>query len=91
MHSGEEGNPIKQDHKNGVLRYYKWGDMMFNYGAFPQTWEDPEHVTEETGFRGDNDPLDIVEVGVKRIPTGGVVSVKVCPASHLVIRKMALT
>ena len=47
-------NPIKQDVKNGVLREYKWGDMLFNYGAFPQTWEDPKHVSEETGFPGDN-------------------------------------
>ena len=52
--TGETMNPIKQDVKNGVLREYKWGDMLFNYGAFPQTWEDPKHVSEETGFPGDN-------------------------------------
>ena len=34
--TGETMNPIKQDVKNGVLRDYKWGDMLFNYGAFPQ-------------------------------------------------------
>src|SRR4051812_15481463 len=37
--TGEPYNPIKQDTKNGQLRYYKHGDMMFNYGCFPQTWE----------------------------------------------------
>ena len=24
------------------------GDMCFNYGALPQTWEDPSHFSEET-------------------------------------------
>ena len=42
--TGEPFNPIKQDTKNGKLRDYKYGDMCFNYGAFPQTWEDPNHV-----------------------------------------------
>lgn len=37
--TGEEFNPIKQDTKNGKLREYNHGDMLFNYGAFPQTWE----------------------------------------------------
>ena len=31
-------------------------DMLFNYGAFPQTWEDPKHVSEDTGCPGDNVP-----------------------------------
>jgi inorganic pyrophosphatase len=73
----EPFNPIKQDVKNGVLRDYTWGDMMFNYGAFPQTWEDPEHVTKETGCIGDNDPIDAVEIGQRQWPVGAVVRVKV--------------
>ena len=56
-------NPIKQDVKNGLLREYKWGDMLFNYGCFPQTWEDPKVLSEETGFPGDNDPIDVIEIG----------------------------
>jgi hypothetical protein len=31
--TGEVFNPIKQDVKNGVLREYNYGDMLFNYGA----------------------------------------------------------
>ena len=50
-------NPIQQDVKNGKLREFMYGDIMFNYGAFPQTWEDPDHITPETGAKGDNDPL----------------------------------
>merc|ERR1712106_283400 len=75
--TGEEFNPIKQDTKNGKLREYKYGDMLFNYGAFPQTWEDPAHVTPDTGCAGDNDPIDACEIGTKMFRTGSVVKVKV--------------
>ena len=34
--TGELYNPIKQDVKNGRLRDYAFGDMLFNYGALPQ-------------------------------------------------------
>ena len=51
--------------------------MLFNYGAFPQTWEDPAHVTPDTGHGGDNDPIDAVEIGTKMFRTGSVVKVKV--------------
>lgn len=70
-------NPIKQDTQNGRPREYYWGDMLFNYGAFPQTWEDPEHVTADTGARGDNDPLDAIEIGSKQWSTGSIVRVKI--------------
>ncbi|KAK3260041.1 hypothetical protein CYMTET_30987 [Cymbomonas tetramitiformis] len=73
----ESNNPIKQDEKKGVLRDYKWGDMCFNYGAFPQTWEDPSDVSEDTGHKGDDDPLDVIEVGARQLKTGEVVPVKV--------------
>jgi len=75
--TGEPFNPIKQDTKNGKLREYKYGDMCFNYGAFPQTWEDPGHTTPDTGYVGDNDPIDAIEVGYKRLRTGSVTKVKV--------------
>jgi hypothetical protein len=35
-------NPIMQDIKNGVPRFNPV--YPFIYGAFPQTWEDPQHV-----------------------------------------------
>uniref|UniRef100_M4BYR5 inorganic diphosphatase n=1 Tax=Hyaloperonospora arabidopsidis (strain Emoy2) TaxID=559515 RepID=M4BYR5_HYAAE len=75
--TGEPFNPIKQDTKNGKLREYGWGEMMFNYGAMPQTWEDPSHVTEGTGCVGDNDPIDVVEIGTKQWRTGSIVQVKI--------------
>lgn len=75
--TGEAMNPIKQDVKNGVLREYKWGDMLFNYGAFPQTWEDPKHVSEDTGCPGDNDPVDVIELGSRQRPVGSITAVKI--------------
>ena len=75
--TGEPFNPIKQDTKNGKLRDYNYGDMCFNYGAFPQTWEDPTHTTPDTGYVGDNDPIDAIEIGYKMLRTGSVTKVKV--------------
>ena len=37
---GEERNPIKQDVKAGVPRFYVYS-IPWNYGMLPQTWEDP--------------------------------------------------
>lgn len=74
--TGEVYNPIKQDMKNGVPRFYKHGDMMWNYGAFPQTWESTE-VNFMDGVLGDNDPLDAIEIGMTQFKTGAVTAVKV--------------
>lgn len=51
--------------------------MLFNYGCFPQTWEDPKHVTPDTQAAGDNDPIDAMEIGTLMHPVGSVVRVKV--------------
>ncbi len=73
----EKYNPIKQDIKDGKLREYKWGDMLFNYGALPKTWEDPNHISTATKKKGDNDPLDIIDIGTSKIPMGIIYKVKV--------------
>ncbi|CAM9311869.1 unnamed protein product [Choristocarpus tenellus] len=75
--TNELGNPIKQDEKKGTLREFKKGDIFFNYGCFPRTWEDPEHVHPDTGHKGDNDPLDVCEIGLRIVGTGDVRQVKV--------------
>ena len=45
-------NPIKQDVKKGALRFVKnilpYTGYPWNYGALPQTWEDPEHLDLDT-------------------------------------------
>ncbi|TLS29506.1 hypothetical protein PpBr36_01117 [Pyricularia pennisetigena] len=74
-------NPIKQDIKKGKLRYvrncFPHKGYLWNYGAFPQTWEDPNAVHPETKAKGDNDPLDVCEIGELVGYTGQVKQVKV--------------
>jgi len=74
-------NPIKQDVKKNKLRFVKncfpHHGYIWNYGALPQTWEDPNHRDEHTEQMGDNDPLDVCEIGQKVHKRGAVVQVKV--------------
>ncbi|KAJ3472315.1 hypothetical protein NLG97_g11095 [Lecanicillium saksenae] len=74
-------NPIKQDVKKGKLRFvrncFPHKGYLWNYGAFPQTWEDPNTVHPETKAKGDNDPLDVCEIGELVGYTGQVKQVKV--------------
>jgi inorganic pyrophosphatase len=72
----EPKNPIAQDIKKGKLRDYH-GPIFWNYGCFPQTWEDPTVKHPELQVLGDNDPVDVVEIGTKPLPMGSVVPVKV--------------
>jgi len=69
-------NPIKQDIKNGKLRYVAL-KYPFNYGALPQTWENPASVHPDTKAKGDNDPLDAVELSTNSAKTGDVKQVKI--------------
>jgi inorganic pyrophosphatase len=73
-------NPIKQDVKNSILRSYPYV-TLFNYGAIPRTYEDPNEFFNPThegdGFPGDNDPLDCLEIGLKKRQVGDVIRVKV--------------
>jgi len=69
-------NPIVQDTKNGKLRDYH-GKIFWNYGCIPQTWEDPNVALPEVGgLFGDNDPLDVVEIGSACLPMGSVAAIK---------------
>jgi len=76
INKSEPLNPIKQDVKNGKLRYVAL-KYPFNYGAFPQTWENPEVVHPDTKAKGDNDPVDVVEIGSAVGQTGEVKQVKI--------------
>jgi inorganic pyrophosphatase len=72
----EEKTPIKQDIKKGKLRFYPY-NINWNYGLLPQTWEDPAHKNEDAGgVFGDNDPVDVVEIGSRTLEQGGVYPVK---------------
>ncbi|CAF3596677.1 unnamed protein product [Rotaria sordida] len=74
-------NPLVQDVKNGKPRFvhnvFPYHGYLWNYGALPQTWEDPNHVDEDTKTTGDNDPLDVCEIGTVLHSTGSIVPVKI--------------
>jgi len=74
-------NPIVQDQKKGKLRFvancFPHHGYIWNYGAFPQTWENPNHKDESTQCLGDNDPVDCCEIGHRVAKRGDVLSVKV--------------
>ena len=73
-----EGNPIKQDEKKGKARLYH-GPIFWNYGCLPQTWEDPNVKGDDDvgGAFGDDDPVDVVEIGAGELAMGSVTPVKV--------------
>ena len=74
-------NSIEQDTKKGKLRYvrnsFPWKGYIWNYGAFPQTYEDPDSVHPETKAKGDGDPIDVCEIGEAVGYVGQVKQVKV--------------
>jgi inorganic pyrophosphatase len=80
--TGEAYNPIRLDSKNGLPRILNYGDQLFNYGAFPQTWESPSLWTADNDgsgaeYHGDNDPIDVVEIGGRQQKCGSIIRVKV--------------
>ncbi|CAO3664561.1 unnamed protein product [Umbelopsis vinacea] len=80
-------NPLKQDTKKGTLRFvrncFPHKGYIWNYGAMPQTWEDPSHIHPDTQAKGDNDPIDVCEIGESVGYTGQVKQVKVLGAMAL--------
>ncbi|XP_040412550.1 inorganic pyrophosphatase 2, mitochondrial isoform X4 [Cygnus olor] len=49
-----------------------------------ETWEDPHHKDDITGCCGDNDPIDVCEIGSKVRSSGEIVKVKVLGVLALV-------
>lgn len=80
----EEHNPIKQDVKKGKLRFFTYGDIPFNYGMLPQTYEDPDAKHPDTGYNGDKDPVDVVELSDTPLGLGTVNEVKVLGCMALI-------
>lgn len=82
------GNPIVQDTKKGQVRFvrnlFPHHGYIHNYGAFPQTWEDPTTKNEELDLCGDNDPLDVCEIGSAVLKTGDVKRVKILGSIALI-------
>ncbi|KAL7932563.1 inorganic pyrophosphatase [Trichoderma chlorosporum] len=77
----ESLNPIKQDNLENKPRYvrncFPYKGYIWNYGAFPRTWEDPNFIHPDTKAKGDNDPLDVCEIGERVGYPGEIKQVKV--------------
>lgn len=82
------GNPIVQDVKKGKVRFvrnlFPYHGYIHNYGAFPQTWEDPTVKHDVDDLYGDGDPLDVCEIGSEVVSTGSVKTVKILGSLALV-------
>lgn len=69
INKSSKHNPILQDIKKGKPRFvsniFPLKGYPWNYGALPQTWENKNKVLCD-GYKGDNDPLDIIEIGPKK-------------------------
>lgn len=88
INKAEQFNPIKQDVKKGEMRFiknvYPFFGYPFNYGALPQTWEDPASTDKRCGANGDDDPLDVVDISPGQKGIGEVYKAKVLGALALI-------
>ncbi|QLG73537.1 hypothetical protein HG535_0F00470 [Zygotorulaspora mrakii] len=86
-----EYNPIVQDMKKGKVRFvhniFPYCGYIHNYGAIPQTWEDPTENSRNGGLEslaGDNDPLDCCEIGSSILQTGDIKTVRILGSLALI-------
>ncbi|KAI5190742.1 nucleosome-remodeling factor 38 kDa subunit [Nematocida sp. AWRm77] len=81
-------NPIKQDVKKGSVRFvtniFPKKGYLWNYGAIPQTWESTEETDAYTKCKGDNDPIDAIEIGARVMHTGEVYTAKILGAIPMI-------
>ncbi|KXJ89048.1 inorganic pyrophosphatase [Microdochium bolleyi] len=76
----EPMNPIFHDDKNDLPRFVEsvWPHKSypFLYGSIPQTWESPNFEHDFTNFPGDNDPIDVFDIGLDPGYVGQIKQVK---------------
>ena len=90
LNKWEPHNPMWQDRKKVKNqnfkrpRYYAWSPAPGNYGALPRTWENVLEEDAITGFPGDTDPIDVIDVGSAASPLGLVYRVKVIGALGMI-------
>lgn len=51
--------------KNVNINMFPEYSFSINVLCLSQTWENPEVLDEATGFKGDNDPIDVLEIGYR--------------------------
>lgn len=67
----------KTQHINRVIKKHRNKASHRGSVLLIQTWEDPGHMDESTGCKGDNDPIDVCEIGYRVAKRGEVLQVKV--------------
>jgi inorganic pyrophosphatase len=82
-------NAISEDEKgtNGLKTYGV--PVPFNYGCFPQTYRDPNDVDAISGVGGDDDPLDVLDLGSTAMDVGAVVRCRALGAVCLIDKGQA--
>ncbi|CAE8630608.1 unnamed protein product, partial [Polarella glacialis] len=81
---GEPHNTIKEDVK-GSKKLEKFGKPVpFNYGCFPQTYRDPKKADALYEAPGDDDPLDVIDLGDQPTEVGVIVKCRVLGAVCLI-------
>ncbi|KAH7368769.1 inorganic pyrophosphatase [Plectosphaerella cucumerina] len=77
-------NPIFHDDRNDAPRFVEsvWPHKSypFLYGSIPQTWESPNFEHPYTNEKGDNDPVDLFDIGQELGYIGQVKQVKILGA-----------
>lgn len=56
-----------------------------------QTWENPNHIDDSTKERGDNDPIDVCEIGYRVAKPGEVLQVKVSLQSNAIFENYSVS
>ncbi|GJQ65809.1 hypothetical protein Trydic_g11967 [Trypoxylus dichotomus] len=77
----ESLNPIRQESRNGILRYvancFPHHGYIWNYCVLPQTWKSSELINDGTGIKGNNKPMEVLEIGSRVANLGEVLQVKI--------------
>jgi len=83
MSQFEPMNPIAANlAQNRQLRHFKQ-TSFYNYGFLPQTWSDPSQVNRILNIKGDNGPLDVVDISDRQNHRGQVTRVRILGALAL--------
>ncbi|KAL1449143.1 hypothetical protein WDU94_000368 [Cyamophila willieti] len=92
MSLGEALNPIKHEMVNDEHpRYVHLAHVtphhgyIWNYGALPNTWENPSENEAHTGYKGDGNPMDVVEIGDRVAKRGEILQVQCLGALALIV------
>jgi len=66
-------NIIEEDLKGSTWLTAFGQPVPFNYGCLPQTFRDPERLDPTYGAPGDDDPLDVLDLGFETVGVGEIV------------------